>query len=66
MKRIKLTDTDGDGRISRDEYVFSSAMLTKDAKEGTHKEKNLKCTVGRLSFLFMIGMAANFGLIYAV
>ena len=66
VKRIKLTDTDGDGRISRDEYVFSSAMLAKDATEGAHKEKNLKRTVGGLSFLFAIGMAANFGLIYAV
>ena len=61
-----MADEDGDGRLSRDEYIKASAVLAKDVKQCAHKEKNLKRTIGGLSFFTLLGFLGNFFLIYAV
>ena len=66
VKHTRLADKDGDGRLSREEYIKSSAMLATDAKEGAQKEKKLKRTVGGLSLVTVLGLIGNFFLIYAV
>ena len=73
VKHTRLADKDGDGRLSREEYIKSSAMLATDVKEGAQKvkegaqkEKKLKRTVGGLSLVTVLGLIGNFFLIYAV
>lgn len=66
VKHTRLADEDGDGRLSRDEYIKSSAGLATDVKKCAQKEKKHKRTIGGLSFVTVLGLICNFCLIYAV
>ena len=66
VKHARMADIDGDGRISRDEYVLGAANMAKDVKKAARKEKNLKRTAGGLTFFTVFGLLLNFGLIYVV
>ena len=66
VKRNRLADRDGDGRISRDGFVLVTAEVAKDAQKKARKETTLKRTVGGLTLLTALGLLGNVGLIYAV
>ena len=66
VKHTRLADRDGDGRISRDEFILAQAGVAKDSKKKARKETTLKRTVGGLTLLTALGLLLNVGLIYAV
>jgi len=66
VKRTRLADRDGDGRISRDEFILTIAEVAQDVQNTGRKETTLKRTVGGLTLLTVLGLLLNVGLIYAV
>ena len=65
-KHTNMADRDGDGQISRDEFILATTRVAKYVKKKGRKETTLKRTVVGLTLLTVLGLLGNVGLIYAV